>query len=273
MRAVPLSPDIAIALASLYHGGAGSTHSSIGHAITSAGYAADDPFDETTRQPSKETRLRAVLAAAQRRPDCAKTLVDGLLRSLRNDGYFESPAPDQAAQVRRLHQAFGREGWHLDDDGRLSPYGAIDLETGGRAALDEQIARLRRATDDPGQLLGSANDLLEAIPKFVLQELGLDVPSNADFGHLWYLARNRLGVLPEQVAGDTEAAKHVKAVLGNSWKIAEQIHFLRGKEGTGHGRTLPTSVTAELALLMVREACSVGMFVLDALDRAIGVQQ
>jgi len=45
---------------------------------------------------------------------------------------------------------------------------------------------------------------------------------------------------------------------------------LRNFEGTGHGRTLPTAVTAELALLVVREACSIAQMVLASLDRHLG---
>jgi hypothetical protein len=192
------------------------------------------------------------------------------LSGLRSCGYFDSPDAEHKERIDRLRRAFVREGWDLDQHGHLSPVGAIDLTTGGRAALDEQVARLRRATDDPGQLLGSANDLLEAVPKFVLQELDLLTPAAPDFGHVWYLARNRLGVLPDQIPSDSPGATHVKAVLGSAWKIAEQIHYLRGKEGTGHGRTLPTGVTPEMALLMVREACSIAEFMLDALDRNRG---
>ena len=211
-----------------------------------------------------------VLGAAQRRPAGAHKLIEGLLSGLRNASFFETVAPDELQRLGRLRSSFAREGWTLDEAGYLSPTGAIDLATGGRAALDEQLARLRRATDDPGQLLGSANDLLEAVPKFVLQELDLPVPHASDFGHLWHLARDRLGLLPGQIVGDSAGANNVKAVLLNAWKIAEQVHFLRGKEGAGHGRTLPTGVTAPLALLMVREACSVAEFMLDALDRSRG---
>lgn len=270
MPSVPLSTDIVGAIARLYLGGAGSTHTVIGRAIVAAGYKDDDPFDQRTRTPSKEERLHTVLTAALRRPAGARKLVEGLLSGLRNTGYFDSIDNEEIDRVERLRRAFAREGWVLDDGGHLSASGAIDLATGGRAALDEQLARLRRATDDPGQLLGSANDLLEAVPKFVLQELDLDVPAKPDFGYVWYLARDRLGVLPDQIVNDSPGATHVKAVLGSVWKMAEQIHYLRGKEGAGHGRTLPTGVSAEMALLLVREACSIAEFVLDALDRNRG---
>jgi hypothetical protein len=270
VSSLALTADVASAFARLFLGGTGATHTVIGRAIIAAGYGPDDPFDPATRTPSKEERLHVVFTAALRRPPGAAKLVEELLRGLRNCGYFDSDDPEQQERVDRLRKAWAREGWTLDGAGHLSPAGAIDLTTGGRLALDEQVARLRRGTGDPGQLLGSANDLLEAVPKFVLEELDLPVPANADFGHLWYLARDRLKILPEHVVAASPGANHVKAVLGSAWKIAEQIHYLRGKEGAGHGRTLPTGVTPEMALLMVREACSVAEFVLDALDRDRG---
>jgi hypothetical protein len=55
-----------------------------------------------------------------------------------------------------------------------------------------------------------------------------------------------------------------------SWKIAEQVNPLRGLQGSGHGRTLPTGVSADLALLVVREACSVAEYALVQLDRQRG---
>lgn len=94
--------------------------------------------------------------------------------------------------VRTAQRAFRRAGWALTDEGVLSPVGAIDLTTGGREALDEQIARLRRATDDPGQVLGSAKDLLGTVAKFVLEEVCMPQSAHADFDHVWYLARERL---------------------------------------------------------------------------------
>jgi Abortive infection C-terminus len=148
--------------------------------------------------------------------------------------------------------------------------GAIDLSTGGREALDEQLDRLRRASDDPGQLLGSAKDLLETVAKFVIEEFGVAAPKNANFDHLWYLARERLYLLPEQVNPSLAGANNIRAILQSSWKIAEQVNKLRGFQGTGHGRTLPTGVSADIALMIVREACSVAEFTLVSLDRARG---
>ncbi len=271
MPQVPVSDEIAAALARFFFGGDGPSHSKIGNVFVGAGYGDADPYSPRTQQPNKENRVRAVLVAARRRPHRARELVDGLLVQMRVDGCFEPGHPKhERERVRTAQRAFARVGWALSDDGVLSPAGAIDLSTGGRDALDEQLGRLRRASDDPGQLLGSAKDLLEAVAKFVLEEFGADVPKNADFDYLWYLARERLGVLPEQVDSALPGANCIKSILQSSWKIAEQVNKLRGLQGTGHGRTLPTGVSADMALLVVREACSVAEFMLVTLDRARG---
>lgn len=62
----------------------------------------------------------------------------------------------------------------------------------------------------------------------------------------------------------------VREVLQASWTIARASNEIRNQEGTGHGRTLPTGVTPEMALLIVRESCSVEQLVLASLDRHLG---
>ncbi len=267
----PVSDEIATALARFFFNGAGPSHTKIGNVAAGAGYGDDDRYSPTTQSPNKEVRVLTVLRAARRRPGRARELVEALLVQLRVHGCFD---PDrntyEGETVGIAQRAFLRAGWTLSDDGVLSPVGAIDLTTGGRKALDEQTARLRRATDDPGQLLGSAKDLLEAVAKYVLEEMSMPASAKADFDHLWYLARDRLEILPEQVDVTLPGANNIKAILQSSWKIAEQVNKLRGLQGTGHGRTLPTGVSAEMALLVVREACSVAEFTLTRLDRLRG---
>jgi hypothetical protein len=58
--------------------------------------------------------------------------------------------------------------------------------------------------------------------------------------------------------------------MQSAWNIADSVNQLRNLQGTGHGRTLPTGVTAEMALLVVREACSIAEYVLMTLDRTLG---
>jgi len=219
--------------------------------------------------PNKEKRVQATVCAAIRAPKRARQLVNGLLSALRTHGVIVEGTPQfDKANTEVLRRALTHQGWSLAPNGHMAPIGAIDLETGGREALDDQIRRLRQNTDDPALLLGTVKELLESVAKFVLQELQF-LPPNRNLGYdeLWHLTRDRLGILPEQVAGDGDGSKAIKAILGSAWKIAKQVNVLRNLQGTGHGRTLPSGVTAEQALLVVREACSVAEFTLATLDR------
>lgn len=265
----PISEDIGATLARLFFGGKGSSHAKLTAAFVECGFSDDDPYDPSTQTPNKEVRVRTVLRAAARRPQRSRQLIEAMLRDLRTAGQFDALVDDDP-DLRRLREAFEHRGWTLTDSGQLRQLGPIDLDTGGRPALDEQLSRLQSATDDPALLLGSAKDLLESVAKFVLEELGYPLPKNPDYGHLWYLARERLSILPQQVPADLPGASSVRAILQNSWAIADQVNTLRNLQGVGHGRTLPTGVSAELALLVVREACSVAEFTLHTLDRNVG---
>lgn len=265
----PASTEIAAALGRFFHGGVGPSHSALTSAFAHAGYADDDPCDGTL--PNKERRVQIVIGAAARRPARARELIDAILAQLRVAGGFD---PERQGfdhdVVRTAQRTLRRAGWQLDDEGYLSPLGIADMATGGRGALDEQLDRLRRSTDDPALLLGTAKDLLEAVAKFVLEELSIPVNPRADFAELWFHARDRLGIQPKQVAADLPGATVIQKVMQSAWSIAEAVNQLRNLQGTGHGRTLPTGVTAEMALLVVREACSVAEYVLATLDRTLG---
>lgn len=267
---MPVSDEIAGALGAFFHGGSGPSHSTITGVLLRVGYLDGDGYVAGRMEnPNKEERVQSAVRRAIRRPDRARDLTEGLLTQLRLHGCFQTEST-YVSQVATLRSALRRSGYSLSEDGTLLTLGAIDLQTGNRSALDEQIDRLRRSTDDPAQRIGSAKDLLEAIARFVLEELSFPVSQNADFGQLWYLARERLGVRPEDVVAGQTGSDQVRRILGASWTIAEQVNSLRNLMGTGHGRTLPTALSAEAALLVVREACSLAQFVLDTLDRQLG---
>lgn len=268
----PLTPEIVAALSRFFTGGTGPRHRDLTHIFTQTGFGDVAPFDELTRTPNKETRVRRTLQAGSRRGAQARPLVEGLLAEMRVHGCFsgESQAADRNL-IRSAQQAFARAGWDLTNDGQLRQTGAIDLETGGRDALDEQLARLQRSIGDPGLAIGTTKDLLESVAKFVLEELGAPVDRrNMDFNGLWYLARDRLGIHPQQLAEGTPASAPLRKILQSAWTIAEQVNELRKLQGTGHGRTLPTGVSQETAWLVVREACVVVEFSLASLDRVLG---
>lgn len=275
MTTPPISQEIGAALARFFFDGEGPSHSKLTRIFMAGGYGDDDPYVPPANgklgTPNKEQRVLQVFAVAVRKPRGAKALVESMLTDLRVFGSFTTDHPKANPEaVKAAQRAFSRSGWLLADDGVLSPMAGIDVSTGGRQALDEQLDRLRRSSEDPGALLGTSKDLLEAVAKFVLQELGMPSSGKEDFNHLWYLSRERLNLLPQNVDTNIPGHDSVRKVLQAAWAIADQVNELRKIQGTGHGRTLVTGVTRELALLVVREACSVAEFMLTSLDRQLG---
>lgn len=274
--AAPVNAEVAAAFGRFFFGGRGPSHAALTAAFAQSGYSADDPSAGMAfgDGPNKQQRVQTVIGAASRRPDRARELIEALLTQLRVAGAFDPQHATvyDADTVRAAQRALHAIGWLCTEDGHLSLLGLPDLATGGRNALDEQLDRLRRATDDPALMLGTAKDLLEAVAKFVLEELSAPVNGKADFGELFFHVRDRLGIHPKQVALGQPGAETIKKVLQSSWTLAESVNDLRNLQGTGHGRTLPTGVTPEMALFVVREACSLAEYILTTLDRQIGRQ-
>lgn len=115
-------------------------------------------------------------------------------------------------------------------------------------------------------MLGTAKEMMESTAKYVLDELGAPAPASADFPYLLYLARERLGVRPEDIAATSPETVAVKKILGAAAIIADQVNYLRDREGTGQGRILPSGISESVAHLVVRESCSIVELLFAALD-------
>jgi hypothetical protein len=265
---VPLNADVAGALAQFWHQGEGPSHAVISRVLTSSGFFDGYEYNPNVQGPTKVERVLKAFREAERRPARGRDLLEGLLSALRVAGLVGTG--DRSPAENTLRRALGGSGWFLTDEGQLRAFLGLDLSTGGREALDEQVDRLRRSTTDPALLIGTAKELLESVAKFVLEELGYPTTASMDFGQLWHVARERLGVLPQQVDPDLPGAASIQAIHDSTWKIAQHTNTLRNLQGTGHGRTLPSGVTEELAVLVVREATSVAEYMLVLLDKAKG---
>lgn len=270
MANAPTSDDVAAAIASFFHGGTGPSHAVVSRSLTGAGLNSDG-YEYKPNQAGKSKEQR-VLDAFHRatRDGGGRKLVEALLSALRHEQMIGLPDTEQTLDEQRLRLALGRSGWLLSDDGQLRAFAGVDVETGGRKALDESLKRLRASTSDPALMIGTAKDLLESVAKFVLEETGIPVPQNSSFDSLWHIARERLGVLPDRVDQSLPGFEAIRAIHQSSWTIARNVNDLRNLQGTGHGHTLPTGVTEDLALLVVREACSVAEYMLRQLDRQHG---
>ncbi|WP_366180784.1 abortive infection family protein [Actinomyces timonensis] len=262
--------DVARAVAAFFHGGEGPTHREVTDVLV--GVRCDDGYrydPSAVDSPNKEQRvLRGFCSAARQGSSC--DLLERFLSLLRHHGLIVSPDGELTRDAARLRDALNRDNWTLSPQGELRAMGDIDLATGGREALDETLERLRGSSDDPALAIGTAKDLLESVAKFVLEELGMGVQKGQTFNGLWHHARERLGVLPQNVDTSLAGYKEIRQIHKSLWSIAENVNALRNLQGTGHGRTLPTGVSKELAWLVVREACSVAEYMLRLLDKEQG---
>lgn len=213
---------------------------------------------------NKEQRVNTVFREAVRRGR-ARELTEAILEQLRlSSSNFENE------NARALRVALERCGFHLTSAGYLEPSGLAPVAfRADRPSIEDQLRRLRRAQDDPGLMLGTAKEMLESTAKHVLEELRTPQPAPRDFSGLVYLARKELGVRPEDIAATSPETEAVKRILGAAATIADQVNQLRNREGTGHGRTLPSGVSHSIARLVVRETCSVVELLFSALDERL----
>ncbi len=264
----PLNDEVTAALGQFFFKGDGPSHTLLTGVFIGSGLSSHDPYNPVTRLPNKQQRVLAVCHAASRKSSNARDLAERLLNALRLAGSFNSSEDKQ--RVDNLRSALTHAGWGLTEDGRLEQMGRIDLETGGRAALDEQLERLRRNVDDPAAVLGGAKELIEAIAKFVLEEGGLPPDPRIPFQGLIELSFERLGLLPAVMNDSVEGAKQIREIYRSARKTVIAVNELRNLQGTGHGRTLPTGVTVEAARYVIREATHVAELMLSTHDRQMG---
>lgn len=270
----PINDEIGAALGAFVAGGAGPRHATLSRIFAQAGYAAAAPYEpnSSTQQMNKEDRVRVTVSAAARDPHRARELVEGLLSEYRVAGYFKPDADTASRQdAQVLRAAFARVDWELTADGELRPAGVGAVAAvQGRPAIEDQLSRLRRATNDPALLLGTAKEMLESTAKYVLDAFSVPYTSATSFDELWFHARDRLGMHPKDIDAATPGGSEIREILQSAWSIARMSNEIRNIDGTGHGRTLPAQMRPELALLVVREACSVAQMVLSSLDRHLG---
>lgn len=274
----PVCEEVGATLGAFVAGGAGPTHSKLTTVFAQAGYGSAAPYDRNDErlQPNKEDRVSRTVRESVRTPQRSRELIDGLLAQYRAFGFFrpsDNPSEEmlRAAKVRAARAAFARIDWELTDDGELHPLGVGTVASAqGRPAIEDQLKRLRRATDDPALLIGTAKEMLESTAKYVLDAFSWQYSARTSFDELWHHARDRLGIHPKDIDVGEPGGEQVREILESSWRIARMCNELRNDEGTGHGRTLPTAVTPATALLVVRETCSVVQMVLAELDRQTG---
>lgn len=265
-----LTNEIVNALGMFFFSGTGPSHATINRVFTTSGYGQADPGDDS----NKQNRVLQVGAEVIRRPSRARQFLELMFDALRAHGYFDSAInelePDAPRKVSNLRSAIDHLGWRLSSDGRLEALGDIDLDTGGRAALFEQLERLKKSFDDPAAALGTAKDLLESICKFILKENGRLPDYDMNFPAYFSQATDLLKMSPKYVDASTEGGKQIREIHQSAHRIAIQLNELRNLQGTGHGRVLPTGVSQESARFVVRTGTHIAELLLATHERDMG---
>lgn len=268
-----VTEEVAAALSKCFAGGIGPTHRELGEVFRKSKVDDLDPAQFSDESLSKEVRVRIVvghLAQDRMRREAGERLTDDLLARMRVSGSFDPGGENYAgaAALRVLSSAFETAGWNLDSRGRLSPLVLANVEHAKlRPALEAQIARLRDASDDAALLLGTAKDFLETVARYVLDEVDQPARPNAEFPELLHLARERLGLLPEQITASDKTGKAVREAFDGLWKIAKAVNELRNIEGTGHGRASLPETPVVTARAVVQAAAVLGQVMLTTLDQ------
>lgn len=98
------------------------------------------------------------------------------------------------------------------------------------------MKRLRRNTEDAGLLLGTAEELIESVGKFVLEENGRLPDRRTDFHEVMVLSMELLGIMPVQVDASTEGGKQLHRLYQAVCTVVDAGNELRNDHGTGHGQ-------------------------------------
>lgn len=211
--------------------------------------ALDSP--ETDRQGSsvnKVKRLRRAFDQSDAHGERAvANLVREIIEEMRFKGVFSSADEQTQEVVTALRASLAQAGACLTDAGRLEPLAlGPAIEAGGRETVDRLQSRLRDPLLDPGAILGTSKDLLEAAAKHLMKEYSPEVPAGDMPGVVGQAMRAAgLSTIPNEI--DSTNARAVATLRQQVIKTAEAVTSTRNTGGDGHGHLQPTDVSPELA--------------------------
>jgi hypothetical protein len=160
--------------------------------------------------------------------------------------------------------AFKSEGFELTSEGGLGPLLLTGLSGSELTeALFAYVRRAQRGATDAALVAGTGKDLLEATAKHVLMEKHGNCPETT-FPALLGMAYVAVGMTtPQETPRKDELPQ--KALDRSLFDVACAINRLRNKQGTGHGRPWPASITEQEA----REATELMGIISGRLLRAL----
>ncbi len=253
MNQLPFNTAIATALANLVDADRTKpSHSDLDMLFARTKLARADPRRAPEERVGKMKRLRGVLTYALEQDVAAgKQLMQELLGVIAGARGFDKESEFFVgdAAFSSLRAAFAAEGWEVDRDGALRPR-VLDALSGAAltSALDAYVKRAQRGSLDAALVTGTGKDLVEATARHVIVERGGSYHETMPFpGTLLnaFLAVGMAPLAPNQLQSitqtlDADPTKRLQQLL---YLVATVANTLRNKQGTGHGRPFPPTVS------------------------------
>ena len=217
---------------------------------------------------NKVKRLReAFVQADSHGESAAARLVSEIVAEMRFKGVFSSTDDQTQELVGGLRTSLARAGALLREDGRLESLAlGPAIEAGGRQTIDRLQQRLRDPQLDPGAILGTSKDLLEATAKHLLKEHNPAVVAG-DMPGVVGQAMRAAGLTTKPSEIDSTNAKAVAALRQQVIRTAEAVTKTRNTGGDGHGHLEPTDVSPELANYIRHLTLAAVTYLLDEVKR------
>ncbi|MGW9738497.1 abortive infection Abi-like protein [Micrococcus sp. 140720015-1] len=162
------------------------------------------------------------------------------------------------------------DGFSVDPSRKITMVGGALSSLSGldglrdASGIRDAFRRIELLLDsDPAGVVGAVKELIEATAKTVLEHLGETVVRDADLPTLLTQTQDALGLSASGVSGTADSSGSIKKVLGGLKGIAIGITELRNAEGSGHGRTRASNLTARHARLAVNAGRTWCEIVLD----------
>ena len=230
------------------------SHFDIGSCIQRCGLAEGDPRGRGLPPVGKAKRVFGTLSwAMENNLEAGEMFVPSFISLIRGHGGFRSTSLNYvgAEAINNAADAIKTEGYELTWEGELQPI-LLENLTGVelREALKAYVRRAKRGVLDAALVTGTGKDLLEATAAHVLQNRYGDYPVSANFQTLLGQAFTALGLETSQGKPLADEPPH-KQVERAMFDLGCAINRLRNKEGTGHGRPWPPSVTDKDAKVAV----------------------
>lgn len=250
MSKAPLSDEIIIAISGMVDDAQIATrepsHSQIEDQFRRSGLIFADPNQGNNKPVGKAKRVREVLHwAIENNFEAGEKLVSYLISLAKGLGGFREESSNFVGKdvISNLIDAFKTEGYIFSSDGVLNKAILDDLYgIEATEALKSYAIRAKRGVEDAALLTGTSKDLMEAVAKHILSvKRGVDSKQNS-FPVLMGQAFTELGLVTnatKQQPNEPAQYRVDRAI----YELACSINSLRNKQGTGHGRPVPSTLT------------------------------